>query len=82
MEVKALEKREEALAAAELRKAKKREGVSVGMSMEDVLASSWGTPQKVNRTITSRGTNEQWVYPGYQYLYFDNGKLRSIQTSR
>jgi len=62
-------------------KAKKRsEGVSLGMSPEDVLASSWGKPESINRTTTQFGTREQWVYGGRNYLYFENGKLTSIQN--
>jgi hypothetical protein len=70
-------------AASEARKiaAKKRsEGVSIGMTADDVLASSWGKPQKINRTINSYGTREQWVYGLGHYLYLDDGVVRAIQT--
>lgn len=61
--------------------AKKRsEGVSIGMSKDDVLASSWGRPQSINRSIYSFGEREQWVYGGGNYLYFKDGVLNSIQT--
>jgi hypothetical protein len=61
---------------------KKREGVRLGMSPEDVLASSWGKPDKINRTTRASGTSEQWVYRerGEGYLYFDNNVLTSIQN--
>ena len=59
---------------------KKREGVRVGMSAQDVFDSSWGKPQKVNRTIGSYGVHEQWVYGGGSYLYFEKGILRTIQN--
>lgn len=71
--------REDAAAAA----AKKRkEGVSVGMSKEDVLGSSWGKPDKINSSHYAHGTHEQWVYRsrGQGYLYFENGVLTSIQN--
>ncbi|WP_052352792.1 hypothetical protein [Neobacillus dielmonensis] len=55
-------------------------GVSIGMSKEAVLNSSWGKPQDINTTITQFGTHEQWVYGGGNYLYFENGKLTSIQN--
>lgn len=58
---------------------KKREGVRLGMTDEEVLQSSWGKPQKINRTTTARGTREQWVYGG-SYLYFENGRLTAIQN--
>lgn len=61
--------------------AKKKQGVSIGMSQQDVLDSSWGRPERVNTTTTVRGTREQWVYPGrHNYLYFENGVLTSIQN--
>jgi hypothetical protein len=62
------------------RKAKLRsEGVTVGMQKEEVLASSWGKPKKINRTQTAGGVREQWVYNG-GYLYFDGDTLVAIQN--
>jgi hypothetical protein len=61
---------------------RKKEGVRIGMSQEDVLSSSWGRPERVNRTTYSFGTHEQWVYGNSQYLYFENGVLKTIQNSR
>ena len=60
--------------------ARKRRGVSIGMTPEEVLQSSWGKPEHINRTTTSRGVSEQWVYEGRNYLYFDNGRLTTIQN--
>jgi hypothetical protein len=51
--------------------------VKIGMSREQVRLS-WGEPKDINSTITRRGTSEQWVYSG-NYLYFENGKLTTIQ---
>ena len=65
---------------AEERKQKRSKGVTIGMSKEDVLASSWGRPESINTTTTSRGTREQWVYGGRNYLYFENGVLTTIQN--
>ena len=59
---------------------RKKEGVSIGMTQEEVIASSWGKPQSVNRTTGTWGTHEQWVYGGKNYLYFENGTLSSIQN--
>lgn len=59
---------------------KKKEGVVLGMTEQDVLDSSWGRPQRVNRTTNAYGTREQWVYAGRNYLYFKNGELISIQN--
>ena len=55
-----------------------KRGVSIGMSMQEVLASSWGKPRKVNKTTTATRSSEQWVYSG-GYLYFENGMLTSVQ---
>ena len=70
---------EERIAKAE-KAAKRKEGVRLGMSEEDVLASSWGRPESVNRSIGTWGTHEQWVYGDGNYLYFRNGVLTSIQN--
>jgi hypothetical protein len=58
----------------------RKEGVRVGMTAKQVLESSWGKPESVNRTTTASSVNEQWVYGGGSYLYFDNGVLTAIQN--
>lgn len=72
------EKEERARVAAAKTQAKKG-GVRIGMTQRQVLASSWGKPDDINRTITAAGTTEQWVYGG-AYLYFENGILATIQN--
>jgi len=77
-----LQKRIAAEEAAEQRRVaaeKRKQGVRIGMTQTDVLASSWGRPNKINRTTYSWGTKEQWVYDG-GYLYFTNGVLDAIQN--
>ncbi len=59
---------------------KRSRGVRLGMSPEDVLASSWGKPSSINRTVNQYGYSEQWVYGSGSYLYFTDGKLTSIQN--
>lgn len=59
---------------------RKSEGVSIGMTQEEVIQSNWGRPEHVNRTVHSFGTHEQWVYGGGNYLYFEGGRLTSMQT--
>jgi tetratricopeptide (TPR) repeat protein len=56
------------------------QGVRIGMTKQEVLDSNWGEPKTINRTTTQYGTNEQWVYYGNKYLYFDNGILTAIQN--
>jgi hypothetical protein len=75
---KALDAERAAAARAEATR-KRREGVRLGMTREDVLASSWGRPRKVNSTTNRYGTHEQWVYDG-GYLYFEDGILTSVQN--
>ena len=56
-------------------------GVRVGMSAKQVVeTTNWGAPDSINRTVTSGGVDEQWVYAGGSYLYFHNGRLRAIQN--
>lgn len=50
----------------------------VGMSEEEVLKSTWGTPNKRNKDTYSWGSEEQWVYNKKGYIYFRNGKVTSI----
>lgn len=82
-EIWRLEERQEAEKQVAKRKRNaKTEGVSVGMTQEEVKGSNWGKPKSVNTTITTYGRHEQWVYGGSNYLYFENGRLTSIQTGR
>ena len=66
--------------AASLKTKKKSEGVSIGMSQQDVLDSVWGKPRSVNRTTTAYGVREQWIYGGSNYLYFEDGVLVAMQN--
>lgn len=61
------------------KKRRKAHGVEIGMTASEVKASSWGPPEHINRTTTASGTREQWVYKGYNYLYFENDILTTIQ---
>lgn len=76
LQMAAEEKRVKAMEAAERR----RQGVTVGMTKEEVLGSSWGRPQKVNTTTNAYGTREQWVYGNGNYLYFEGDRLVTIQN--
>jgi len=48
------------------------EKVKVGFT-EEMTKVSWGEPDEINRA----SYGDQWVY-GEQYLYFENGKLKSF----
>ena len=52
---------------------------SIGMTKTEVENSTWGKPEKINRTKTSYGTHEQWCYSTYKYIYFEDGIVTSIQ---
>jgi len=56
------------------------EGVRIGMTKEEVLMSNWGIPYDINKTVTRYGVHEQWCYRGYNYLYFENGILVTVQN--
>jgi hypothetical protein len=56
-------------------------GVRVGMTRDQVYASCWGKPTRINKTIGPYGVHEQLIYGGSNYLYMENGVLRTIQTS-
>jgi hypothetical protein len=59
---------------------KAKGGVKIGMTKEEVLKSNWGKPESINKTTTTTGTREQWIYGGRKYLYFTNGILTGIQN--
>jgi hypothetical protein len=66
-------------AAAELAK---KPSARIGMTAKQVREkTNWGVPNSVNTTMVSGHVHEQWVYDENQYLYFDNGRLTSIQNS-
>ena len=55
-------------------------GGQIWIGMTDTMAYlSKGTPNDINKSVGSWGTNEQWVYGGGLYLYFENGILTSWQ---
>ena len=53
--------------------------VRIGWTKE-MCIEAWGRPKDINKTTGSYGVHEQWVYGGGNYLYFENGKLTSIQN--
>lgn len=76
----ALVKVEEQKRLQAIAKKKKSEGVRLGMTPADVVASSWGKPQRINTTTNKWGERQQWVYKSGSYLYFENGVLTTIQN--
>lgn len=82
-EITALKRDVQAAWQAELKKARaeqdKRPAPQVGMTREQVRASSWGEPKSINRTETENGVVEQWVYPAYRFVYVENGKVTIVR---
>ena len=55
---------------------------TIGMAYEQAVATCWGKPETINRTITQGHVRVQAVYADHQhYLYFDDGVLTSIGES-
>lgn len=57
--------------------------VTRGMTASQVR-SSWGSPTKINESVGSYGSHEQWIYDrgNYrsQYVYLQNGIVTSFQS--
>lgn len=51
---------------------------AIGMTEMEVMASTWGWPEKRNKTTTAGGESEQWVYED-GYIYFKDGVVTAIQ---
>ncbi len=51
---------------------------AIGMTAEEVKASTWGSPKEINKDTYSWGVKEQWVYSGYRYIYLEDGIVTSI----
>ena len=65
------------------KKQKKKEGVRIGMTMQDVLDSSWGRPQHATTYHTSLGEHTIWQYGQYGErgtISFENGIINMIQN--
>lgn len=74
------EEQRQALRPAACKRARIRpDSVRLGMTAAIVRLCGWGEPNSINRTITSWGVSEQWVYGDGRYLYFRNGRLDTIQ---
>lgn len=59
--------------------------IVVGMTAK-MVQQSWGKPEKINYSHGVYGRHEQWVYErgaaSSDYVYIENGLLKSFQTSR
>ena len=56
------------------------EKIQIGMRKE-VLPCLFGNPDAINKTVSSYGTNEQWVYRSVGwYIYVEDGVITSWQN--
>ncbi len=53
--------------------------VKIGMN-KAMCIEAWGEPESRNKTINKNIVFEQWVYGNGNYLYFENGILKTIQN--
>lgn len=60
---------------------RRKHGVNIGMTEQEVLWSNWGRPSNINKSQYADGVlHEQWCYRSGSYLYFDDGILTGIQN--
>ena len=60
----------------------KKDDPTIGMTPDEVKASTWGEPSSINKTTTKYGIREQWVYRSSvkdKYIYFEDGLVSAIQ---
>jgi hypothetical protein len=67
-----------ARAAAEC---KRRGNPRVGMTRNQVEATCWGKPDRVDRRETARGVTERYVYGKSRFVLLHNGIVTSVQIS-
>ena len=68
--------------AARKAECSRRGPVTIGMTAEQVIASCFGQPDRINRTELASGTiREQWVKRS-SYVYLTNGRVTAIQSTR
>jgi hypothetical protein len=65
--------------SSELRDDIRRGRVRVGMSPEQARIA-WGKPIEVKILGTDANPTEEWIYPNRHRLFFDGGRLSSLET--
>lgn len=51
----------------------------IGMTTNEILASSWGSPNEVISTLTTNGKEEQWEYAPNKVIFIENGFATAVQ---
>lgn len=52
---------------------------AIGMTKDEVTNGAWGYPDDKNIDEYEWGTEEQWVYDGKGYVYFEDGIVTAVQ---
>lgn len=55
-----------------------KEKPQIGMTADEVLQSTWGKPEDINKSTYAWGVEEQWCYSNYRYIFFEDGFVTSI----
>jgi len=55
--------------------------IAVGMTANEVYASCWGKPKSVSSSVLGSTKMEMLLYEGYNYVYLENGIVKSIESS-
>ena len=58
----------------------RRNVVTVGMTAAEVFASCWGRPTSITTSQMGPSKFELFVYQGSDYLYLENGVVKSVQA--
>lgn len=53
--------------------------VWVGMTVLQLIYS-WGNPQDINKTVVGDYEQNQWVYPGFNFVYVQEGVVTAYQV--
>jgi hypothetical protein len=51
------------------------------MTAREVYASCWGKPKSINSSVLGSTKMEMLLYEGYNYVYLENGIVKSIESS-
>jgi hypothetical protein len=74
----ALEKQRQEVLAAAKAECERRGQPKIGMTTTQAVATCWGKPQRVIKTTTAAGVQQDFVYGGGHILRFENEKLTAI----
>ena len=53
---------------------------TIGMGEYDAANTMWSQPAERNRTVTARGSREQWVFGSGRFVYLENGRVIAVSS--